>query len=543
MTQPSNLRLKRLRDLPVLPDVPLDNAVTYADWADGDYQLTLPRLIDEAAEVAIVLALQEGLVGPQGPQGDTGPQGPTGPQGGVGPTGPTGPEGPQGVQGAQGVQGDVGPEGPQGPIGPTGGQGPTGPAGPTGPTGPEGPQGPQGPAGEGISITGTVATYAGLPGGLGPGDAGNAYFVEADGLLYIWDGTQFQDDGDGATFQGPAGPAGPTGPTGPTGAAGANGAGVVAGGTAGQLLAKIDGVDYNTEWVSALTGSTSITLSGSEIRRAALTGDVTAGSNNNATTIANNAVTNAKAADMAEATIKGRAAAAGTGDPTDLSAAQVRTIINVADGATAGATWGTDLASIPANITAWEALDPSAKQDALSNSTSNTITGGQVQRAALTGDVTASANSNTTTIADNVVTNAKAADMATATIKGRRTAGSGDPEDLTAAQAAEVLDLEMRDIPVVVNPGNINLAQAHLGRCLAKTNNTAQTITIQQNSTVAIKVNTAVTFANMGGSTGNLTIARAGSTAVYRNGTNANITVAPGNSVTLIKLATDVWQA
>lgn len=64
------------------------------------------------------------------------------------------------------------------------------------------------------------------------------------------------------------------------------------------------------------------------------TGDVTS-SGDGATTIANDAVTNAKAADMAQATLKGRASGAGTGDPTDLSAAQVRTILNVADGSTA----------------------------------------------------------------------------------------------------------------------------------------------------------------------------------------------------------------
>ena len=44
-------------------------------------------------------------------------------------------------------------------------------------------------------------------------------------------------------------------------------------------------------------------------------------------------------------------------------------------------------------------------------------------------------------ISDNSVTNAKLADMATQTIKGRTTAGTGDPEDLTAAQARAVLAL------------------------------------------------------------------------------------------------------
>lgn len=48
--------------------------------------------------------------------------------------------------------------------------------------------------------------------------------------------------------------------------------------------------------------------------------------------IANNAVTNAKAADMAQSTIKGRAAGAGTGDPTDLSAAQATAILDAVVG-------------------------------------------------------------------------------------------------------------------------------------------------------------------------------------------------------------------
>jgi hypothetical protein len=53
-------------------------------------------------------------------------------------------------------------------------------------------------------------------------------------------------------------------------------------------------------------------------------------------TIADESITNAKLAHIATSTIKGRVAA-GTGDVEDLSAANVRTIINVADGATANA--------------------------------------------------------------------------------------------------------------------------------------------------------------------------------------------------------------
>ena len=64
-----------------------------------------------------------------------------------------------------------------------------------------------------------------------------------------------------------------------------------------------------------------------------------------------------------------------------------------------------------------------------------------IRRAALTGDVTATAGSNATTIAAAAVTNAKMANMATQTIKGRTTAGSGAPEDLTATQATAILDV------------------------------------------------------------------------------------------------------
>jgi hypothetical protein len=45
--------------------------------------------------------------------------------------------------------------------------------------------------------------------------------------------------------------------------------------------------------------------------------------------IADNAVTNAKLAEMAQATIKGRAAASGTGDPVDLTAQEARAAIGV----------------------------------------------------------------------------------------------------------------------------------------------------------------------------------------------------------------------
>lgn len=57
----------------------------------------------------------------------------------------------------------------------------------------------------------------------------------------------------------------------------------------------------------------------------------------------------------------------------------------------------------------------------------------------LTGDVTSGGNA--ATIANDAVTNAKLANMATATFKGRTTAGTGDPEDLTVTQATAMLNV------------------------------------------------------------------------------------------------------
>lgn len=80
---------------------------------------------------------------------------------------------------------------------PGGGAGVEGPAGPAGPAGPQGPQGDPGPTG-------------------------------------------------------PAGPDGPQGDPGPTGPQGDPGVGVPAGGAAGDVLTKVDGVDYNTAWTAQL---------------------------------------------------------------------------------------------------------------------------------------------------------------------------------------------------------------------------------------------------------------------------------------------------
>jgi hypothetical protein len=126
-----------------------------------------------------------------------------------------------------------------------------------------------------------------------------------------------------------------------------------------------------------------------------LTGDVT--TSGAAATIANNSVTYAKMQDIATDSLIGRDTAA-TGDPETISL----------------------------------------------NATLSMTGAGALQRAALTGDVTASAGSNATTIANDAVTYAKMQNVsATSRVLGRITAGAGDPEELTATDIATILGINI----------------------------------------------------------------------------------------------------
>jgi hypothetical protein len=102
-----------------------------------------------------------------------------------------------------------------------------------------------------------------------------------------------------------------------------------AGSAAFQYL-RVNAANTGLEWAT-LSGhaSTSIIYSTNTLERAALTGDVTAAQNSNATTIAANAVSNAKLAQMSARRIKGRADSAGTGDAQDLTGEQIGEILRL----------------------------------------------------------------------------------------------------------------------------------------------------------------------------------------------------------------------
>ena len=135
---------------------------------------------------------------------------------GTGATGATGPRGPQGERGLQGIQGTQGT------------------AGTNGTNGTDGTNGTNGAAAT-IAV-GTVST----------GVAGSSVTFTNSGTTSA------------AVFDVSI----PRGDTGATGGTGPAGQGVPTGGTAGQVLAKIDSTNYNTQWVAQSGGMTGFNVSG-----------------------------------------------------------------------------------------------------------------------------------------------------------------------------------------------------------------------------------------------------------------------------------------
>ena len=175
-------------------------------------------------------------------------------------------------------------------------------------------------------------------------------------------------------------------------------------------------------------------------------------------------VSNANLADVATSTIKGRVTA-GTGDPEDLTATQVRTLLNVENGATADQV-ASEVPFTPAgglaatNVqAALEELDTEKSATGHTHSDATTSVAGFMSAADKTklDDVEASANNyvhpnhtgdvtstgdGATAIADGVVTNAKLADMATATVKARVAGSTGAPSDVGLATLDDLLNAE-----------------------------------------------------------------------------------------------------
>jgi hypothetical protein len=162
-------------------------------------------------------------------------------------------------------------------------------------------------------------------------------------------------------------------------------------------------------------------------------GDITVTTSGTVWTIDNDVITNAKAANMATKTYKGRTTA-GTGDPEDVAVATLKTdLVLVKADVGLGSVVNADTTTT-ANIT--DSLNKRFVTDANLTTIGNQsgINTGD-QTITLTSDVTGSGTGSfATTIANDVVTNAKLSNMPSHTVKGNNTAGTADPIDLTQAQ-------------------------------------------------------------------------------------------------------------
>jgi hypothetical protein len=154
------------------------------------------------------------------------------------------------------------------------------------------------------------------------------------------------------------------------------------------------------------------------------------------------------------------------------------------------------------------------------------------------------------TIADEAVTNAKLAHVATSTIKGRDTAGTGDVEDLTPAEVSVLvqgsgLDVDacgFRGIPQNAQTGNYTLVAADAGKHIyhASGAGAGDTYTIPANASVAFEIGTAITFVNLAADSVAIAIT---SDTMYLagTGTTGSRTLAQYGVATAIKIDTTTW--
>jgi hypothetical protein len=211
-----------------------------------------------------------------------------------------------------------------GEVGP---QGPPGPAGPQGATGPQGPQGVQGPAGTTGQAEAWWSGTAAPPAATGV--VGDWYLNTTTGDVHektaasTWTlrgnirGPQGVQGTTGA--QGPQGIQGTTGAQGPKGDTGAQGPQGVKGDT-GATGSQGPAGTPGAQGPQGIQGPPGVGFTDGD------KGDITIAGTGTQLTIDNNAVTDAKLADMPANTIKGAIAA---GDPVNLTIAQVTAMLDV----------------------------------------------------------------------------------------------------------------------------------------------------------------------------------------------------------------------
>ncbi len=271
-------------------------------------------------------------------------------------------------------------------------------------------------------------------------------------------------------------------------------------------------------------------------------GDITVSGSGATWTIDNDVVTNAKAADMATATFKGRTTAA-TGDPEDLTATQATALLNALVGDSgSGGTKGL----APAPATGDAAAGKYLKADGTWATVTASVADGDK------GDITVSSSGAVWTIDSDVVTYAKMQNVsATARIMGRNTAAAGDMEELSGATASTILQGDgltggvagFRNIPQNSQSAAYTTVAADSGKHLLhpSADTTARIFTIDSNATVAYPIGTTITFVNQNAA-GVMTIAVTTDTMRLAGaGTTGSRSLAANGIATALKVTSTEW--
>lgn len=255
---------------------------------------------------------------------------------------------------------------------------------------------------------------------------------------------------------------------GTTGVAWSDGASISIRPTADSVDRKADAADITEQAQDAVGAMVDASLTYVDatplLQRAALTGDVTASAGSNATTIANSAITLAKMANIATSSLIYRKTS-GTGAPEVNTLATVKTDLGLTGtnsgdqtitltGGVTGSGTGSFAATVITNANLTGVVTSTGNATAIANGaiTNAMLANGAVanlsgtntgdQTITLTSDVTGTGTGSfATTIAANAVTLSKMATMATASILGRNTAGTGIPEVLSASTTKSLLSL------------------------------------------------------------------------------------------------------
>jgi len=231
--------------------------------------------------------------------------------------------------------------------------------------------------------------------------------------------------------------------------------GMPTGGSAGDVLTKVDGVDFNAVWAAPAVSYTdldaqdavggilldSVTLDFAYVSGVSITADVI-----------DNSISNAKLRQSAGLSVVGRAGGT-TGNVADITAASAGQVLRH-DGT--NLSFGTLLATSFANgiIVAARMYSPTGtvlfgRHSAGAGNGEEVGVGGglefsggsSIQRSALTGDVTASAGSNTLSIGAGAVTNNKIRDGVANSVIGRAGNSTGQVGDISAGVDGYVLRL------------------------------------------------------------------------------------------------------